>query len=71
MNPTGLFTVALRRLSNARPLAVNLHEAASSDTVSLSLSLFHSQQKLHLLVSTPHPHNDLFVGGCLQRNRDK
>ena len=69
MNPTGLFTVALRRLSNARPLAVNLHEAASSDTVSLSLSLF--QQKLHLLVSTPHPHNDLFVGGCLQRNRDK
>ena len=69
MNPTGLFTVALRRLSNARPLAVNLHEAASSDTVSLSLSLF--QQKLHLLVSTPYPHNDLFVGGCLQRNRDK
>ena len=71
MNPTGLFTVALRRLSNARPLAVNLHEAASSDTVSLSLSLFRSKQKLHLLLTTPHPYNDLFIGGCLQRNRDE
>ena len=71
MNPTGLFTVALRRLSDVRLLAVNLHEAASSAMISVRLSLVRSQQKLHLLVSTPYPHNNLFVGGCLQRNRDK